>query len=129
MKLRATTLLALVLVACSAPALPLPSPTPAGPTSEGVPSVSETDTPATPLQTPTDAEPALTDTSPAELAPSATLPPPPTSTDAPTEDPFPGLGFPAAISGGGEGSMYPGQDISVFASTGRVQFLNVYANW
>jgi hypothetical protein len=60
------------------------------------------------------------------VEPSATPPP---AAPTPTETAFPGLGFPQAISGGAAGSMYPGQDISLIATTGRFQFLNVYANW
>lgn len=38
--------------------------------------------------------------------------------------------FQPAISGGeNPNRMYPGQDISVIARNGRIQFLNVYANW
>ncbi|NUM49214.1 MAG: hypothetical protein HUU38_31320 [Anaerolineales bacterium] len=78
-----------------------------------------------------------TETPFSEIIPSST----PLAVSVPTADPLPtravpptpplptGLFFASAISGGNEGSLYPAQDIAIITQTGRVQFLNIYANW
>ena len=37
-------------------------------------------------------------------------------------------GFPA-VESGSLGGMYPVSDLSLIGATGKLQFLNIYANW
>lgn len=106
--------------ACAQPAAPLPA---ESATQESIPTETSLPSPSTqePTQAPSDTEPKQDTTSPA-------LPPTPTPTPL-TEPSLAGPSFAQALTGGAEGSAYPEQDISIISKTGRIQFLNIYANW